>query len=116
MYKKKFCEFDVRLDAVKVRRVLNGAAKFQGQSLNNELLTGPDLLQSLIHILFRFREYPHAVSADFEGMFLKVGVIPEDRPSLRFLWPEDPASENDVYQNVRHIFDPKIRQHVRTTP
>ena len=83
----------------KVRRVLNGAAKFQGQSLNNALLTGPDLLQSLIHILFRFREYPHAVSADIEGMFLQVGVIPEDRPSLRFLWREDPASEIAVYQH-----------------
>ena len=37
----------------KVRRVLNGAVKFQGHSLNNSLLTGPDLLQSLIHILIR---------------------------------------------------------------
>ena len=36
----------------KVRRVLNGAAKFQGQTLNNAHLTGPDLLQSLFHILF----------------------------------------------------------------
>ena len=36
----------------KVRRVLNGAAKFHGCSLNNGLLTGPDLLQKLIHILF----------------------------------------------------------------
>ena len=69
----------------KVRRVLNGAAKFQGQSLNNLLLTGPDLLQNLIHILIRFRQHPHAVSADIEGMFLQVGVIPDDRPSLRFL-------------------------------
>ena len=42
----------------KVRRVLNGAAKFHGYSLNNALLTGPDLLQNLIHIVFRFRQYP----------------------------------------------------------
>ena len=91
----------------KVRRVLNGAAKFQGQSLNNALLTGPDLLQSLIHILFRSRQYPHAVSADIEGMFLQVGVNPEDRPSLRFLWREDPAFEIAVYQYIRHIFGSK---------
>ena len=36
------------------RRVLNGTAKFQGQGqvLNIALFTGPDLLQSLIFILF----------------------------------------------------------------
>ena len=88
----------------KVRRVLNGAAKFHGQSLNNALLTGPDLLQSLIHILIRFRQHKYAVSADIEGMFLQVGVIPKDQPSLRFLWREDPAAEIAVYQYVRHIF------------
>ena len=91
----------------KVRRVLNGASKFQGQSLNNALLTGPDLLQSLIHILFRFRQHQHAVSADIEGMFLQVGVIPKDRPSLRFLWREDPTAEVGVFQYVRHIFGSK---------
>ena len=69
----------------KVRRVLNGAAKFHGVSLNNALLTGPDLLQTLIHVLMRFRQHPYAVSADIEGMFLQVFVIPQDRPSLRFL-------------------------------
>ena len=63
----------------KDRRVLNGAAKFQSQTLNNALLTVPDLLQSLIHILFRFRQYPHT---DIEGTFLRVGVIPDDRLSL----------------------------------
>ena len=69
----------------KVRRVLNGAAKFHGVSLNIKLLTGPDLLQTLIHVLMRFRQHPYTVSADIEGMFLQVGVIPEYRPSLRFL-------------------------------
>ena len=69
----------------KVRRVLNGAAKFHGASLNKLLLTGPDLLQNLIYVLLRFRQHPYAVSADIEGMFLQVGVLPSDQPSLRFL-------------------------------
>ena len=40
-------------------------------------------------------------------MFLQVGVVPDDRPSLRFLWREDPASEVAVFQYVRHIFGSK---------
>ena len=91
----------------KIRRVLNGAAKFQGHSLKNSLLTGPDLLQSLIHILILFRQYPYAVSAHIEGMFPQVGVIPEDRPSLRFLWREGPASDVAVLQYVRLNFGSK---------
>ena len=58
----------------KVRRVLNGAAKFHGASLNKPLLTGPDLLQNLIYVLLRFRQHSCAVSDDIEGMFLQVGV------------------------------------------
>ena len=92
----------------KVRRVLNGAAKFHGCSLNKALLTGPDLLKSLIHILFRFRQYPNAVSTDIEGMFLQVGVIPKDQPSIRFfLWRKDPSTEVSVFRYVRHIFGSK---------
>ena len=71
------------------------------------LLTGPDLLQTLIHVLMRFRQHPYAVSADIEGMFLQVGVIPQDRPSLRFLWRENPATNVAVYQYIRHIFGSK---------
>ena len=41
----------------KVRRELNGAAKFHGFSLNKSLLTGPDLLQNPIHVLLRFRQH-----------------------------------------------------------
>ena len=68
----------------KVRRVLNGAAKFHGTSLDKFLLTGLDLLQNLIHVLLRFRQHQFAVSADIEGMFLQVGVPDCDQPSLRF--------------------------------
>ena len=91
----------------KVRRVLNGAAKFHGASLNKFLLTGPDLLQNLIYVLLRFRQHTYAVSADIEGMFLQVGVLPSDQPSLRFLWREDPTTNVVVYQYTRHIFGAK---------
>ena len=90
-----------------VRRVLNGAAKFQVQFLNSALLTGPDSLQSLIHISLRFWQLKCAVCADIEGMFMQVGVISRDRPSLRFSWREGPASEMAVYQYTRHIFGSK---------
>ena len=40
-------------------------------------------------------------------MFLQVGVNPEDRPSLRFLWREDPAFEIAVYHYIRHVFGSK---------
>ena len=63
----------------KVRRVLNGVAKFQGASLNNSLLTGPDLLQNLIYVLVRFRRHPIAISADIEGLFFQLGVLPCDQ-------------------------------------
>ena len=91
----------------KVRRVLNGAAKFDGASLNKCLLTGPHLLQNLIYVLLRFRQHPYAVSADIEGMFLQVGVLPSDQPSLRFLWREDPTTNVVVYQYARHILGAK---------
>ena len=46
----------------KVRRVCNAAAKYQDVALNGKLLSGPDLLQSLIGIIFRFREHQIALS------------------------------------------------------
>ena len=40
-------------------------------------------------------------------MFLQVGVLPSDQPSLRFLWREDPTTNVVVYQYTRHIFGAK---------
>ena len=37
-------------------------------------------------------------------MFLQVGVLARDQPSLRFLWREDPTSSVVVHQYTRHIF------------
>ena len=88
----------------KVRRVLNGAAKFDGASLNKSLLTGPDLIQNLNYVLLRCQQQPYAVSADIEGMLLQVGLLPSDQLSLRFLLRQDPITNAVVYQYTRHIF------------
>ena len=63
---------------------VQSASKFQGISLNSVLLTGPDLLQRLIHTLMRFRQHQFAVSADIEGMFLQVGVFASGTVSFAF--------------------------------
>ena len=91
----------------KVWRVLNGASRFHGNSLNNSLLVGPDLLQNLLFVLMRFREHKYAIAADIEGMFMQVGFLESDQRSLRFLWREDPTSDLSVFQYTTHIFGAK---------
>ena len=80
----------------KIRRVCNAAAQYQGVALNDKLLSGPDLLQSLIGIIFRFREHHIALSADIEAMFLQVAVSNDDGRCLRFLWRDDPEQRIEV--------------------
>ena len=86
----------------KVRRVANTASKFEGVSLNNALLTGPDLLANLLEIILRFRKHPVGVLADIEGIFMQVAIREEDQSALRFLWLEDGIVRQ--YQYARLIF------------
>ena len=91
----------------KVRRVCDTACRYQGSSLNDHLITGPDLLNSLTGIFMRFREEKIALSADIEAMFSQVAVPKEDQPVLRFLWRDSTDSGTETYQYQRHIFGAK---------
>ena len=91
----------------KVRRACNAAAKYQGVALNDKLLSGPDLLQSLIGIIFRFREHQIVFSADIEEMFLQVAVPNDDSRCLRSLWREDPEQSIEIYEYIRHVVGAK---------
>ena len=90
-----------------MRRVCNAASKHAGKSLNDALVAGPDLLQSLIGVLFRFREKPIAISANKEAMFLQVEVPEGDQRCLRLLWRDHNNAPISVYQYTRHIFGAK---------
>ena len=85
----------------KVRRVANAASSFRGHSLNDNLLSGPDLLQNLF-LLLRFREWPVAVLADIEAMFMQISITEKDQAALRLLW----LTGNSIrkYQYTRLIF------------
>ena len=70
----------------KVRVAFNCAAQCRGESLNNQLLPGSDLLNSLIGVLCRFRKEAVAVVSDVEGMFNQVRTKPSDHRYLQYLW------------------------------
>lgn len=70
----------------KLRLVFDAAAKTNGISLNDQLLSGPDLLRSLLGVLMRFRQRPIGLIGDIRDMFLKIKMNVDDRQSQRFLW------------------------------
>ena len=76
-------------------------------SLNEYLYKGPNLNPLLYEILILFRAYSIALTADIEKAFLQISVNECERDYLRFLWFEDPFSENpNIVENrfTRVIF------------
>ena len=70
----------------KVRVVFDCAARCNNASLNDNLMRDPDLMNSLIGVLTRFRKNRVAIVGDMEAMFHQVFVQSEHANALRFLW------------------------------
>lgn len=90
----------------KIRVVFDCSAVYKGQSLNQNLLQGPDLTNSLLGVLCRFRQDNIAFMCDLEAMFHQVMVNVNDRNFLRFLWWKDGDLHNEpiVYRMTAHLF------------
>ncbi|XP_056000809.1 uncharacterized protein LOC130046450 [Ostrea edulis] len=89
-----------------VRGVFDSSAKYEGFSLNDVLLSGPDLTNSLLGVLMRFRREPVAVMADVQQMFYCFKVKENHRNFLRFFWFKDNNPNNPMveYRMTVHVF------------
>lgn len=89
----------------KLRVVFDCAAETNGVSLNSQLLKGPDLFNSLLDVLFKFREGEVAISGDVREMFLMVQIKKEDQESQCFLWRDgDQEKEPEIFMMQRMLF------------
>lgn len=90
----------------KIRGVFDSSAKCDGLSLNDVLLSGPDLMNNLYGVLLRFRRESIAIMADIEQMFYCFMVDADHRRYLRFIWHKDNDFEKPLvdYQMKVHVF------------
>ena len=72
-----------------------------GPSLNDCLHVGPKFNQRINEELVRFWSYPFALVANIEKAFLMISVSPSDCDALRFLWVENPFSNDVVLMILR---------------
>ncbi|GBP86344.1 hypothetical protein EVAR_55271_1 [Eumeta japonica] len=79
----------------KVRLVFDAAARTNGKCLNDALLTGPDLIRSLLGVLVRFRQ--GRVCRPTSKMFLRVKSEKKIETALRFLW------RNNMHENPHRM-------------
>lgn len=89
-----------------IRVVFDCSAQFNGVSLNDYLLQGPEFMNDLLGILCRFRQENVAFMTDIKSMFHQFVVAEEHRDLLRFLWwlDGDPSREVVEYRMKVHLF------------
>ena len=90
----------------KIRVVFYCSAQYRGTSLNSELFQGPDLTNSLVGVLIRFRQDPVEAMGDVQSMFHQVCVSESDRDLLWFLWWPNGNLDQELqeYRMTVHLF------------
>ena len=80
----------------KLRVVFDASSHAEGcQSLNDCLMTGPNLNPELLSILLKFRKHKVAFMADITKAFLQIYIREQDRDALRFLCLNDLPKSNE---------------------
>lgn len=88
-----------------IRVVFDSSAQYCGVSLNDVLLTGPELNNSLLGVLLRFQRDRVAILANIQQTFYCFLIHRNHCNFLRFLWHKD----NDL---SKAVVDYRMRAHV----
>lgn len=79
------------------------STKYRDTSLKDQLLQGPDLTNTLVGVLTRFREELVAMMVDIEAIFYQVRVPSSDCDALRFLWWPDGNLSKEPDENEMRV-------------
>ena len=90
----------------KIRVVFDCSCQYAGACLNKELLQGPNMMNSLIGVLTRFRQERVAFIADIESMFYQVRIPESQQDYVRFVWWPDGNTDAELtdFQMQVHLF------------
>ena len=91
-------------ESTQVRLVFDAAAKYNGTSLNNHVLTGPNLLTPFLKCLFRFRLRKYGYIGDISQMFLQMELSERDRKFFRVLFPDLDTGKVSDYEFLVTLF------------
>ncbi|XP_011860318.1 PREDICTED: uncharacterized protein LOC105557634 [Vollenhovia emeryi] len=82
----------------KLRVVLDASfSSSLGTSLNDKLMTGPNLQSDILEMLMRFRTHEFVLTADITRMFRQIHVAKEDRHLQQVLWRKDRSQPIKAY-------------------
>jgi hypothetical protein len=70
----------------RLRMIWDMAALIDGKSVNDQLLSGPNLYNNIVKILFQMREHQYLIKGDLAEMFHQINIIEEDTEALRFVY------------------------------
>ncbi|XP_018406480.1 PREDICTED: uncharacterized protein LOC108782657, partial [Cyphomyrmex costatus] len=83
----------------KLRVVFDASALSEsGVSLNNKLLVGPQLQDTLCDLLLKFRMHQYVLTADLEMMYRQILVRKQDRDLQRILWRSNSNEEIQIFR------------------
>lgn len=83
----------------KLRVVFDASSKtVYGPSLNETLLVGPVIQDTLFNLLLRWRTYCVVIKADIEKMYRQIMVDEKHQPYQRILWRDSPHEAIQDYQ------------------
>ncbi|XP_064637019.1 uncharacterized protein LOC135493548 [Lineus longissimus] len=99
------------------RVVFNSAANFRGHCLNEYQCKGPNLLNSLLGVIMRFRERPIAIYGDISKMYHSILISPTvDANTHRFLWRNLENRPPDTYKKLVLTSGDNVHRQLQTPP